>query len=127
MIIVVVDGHRVGPEESFSGNGNRLLLRNGAQRPWWLRFPTVPPRVWTLTWAARATGPPILVVDDSSYETARQVRDLDQGLPIDDLDRIEAVTGTIADALDATWLASLTASARARRLNLAAFRYHLVE
>jgi phosphate acetyltransferase len=84
-------------------------------------------RVWALTHATRATGLPILVVDDSSYETATRVRDLDQGLPIDDLDRIEAVTDTIADALDASWLESLSASARSRRLSPAAFRYHLVE
>ena len=65
------------------------------------------PRVWDLTRATRATGLPILVVDDSSYETATRVRDLDPGLPIDDLERIEAVTDTIADALDASWLESL--------------------
>jgi len=85
------------------------------------------PRVWALTRATRATGLPILVVDDNSYETATRVRDLDRGLPIDDLERIEAVTDTIADALDASWLESLPSSARTRRLSPAAFRYHLVE
>jgi phosphate acetyltransferase len=85
------------------------------------------PRVWDLTRATRATGLPILVVDDSSYETATRVRDLDPGLPIDDLERIEAVTDTIADALDASWLESLPSSARSRRLSPAAFRYQLVE
>ena len=85
------------------------------------------PRVWDLTRATRATGLPILVVDDSSYETATRVRDLDPGLPIDDLDRIEAVTDTIADALDASWLESLPSSAQPRRLSPAAFRYQLVE
>jgi phosphate acetyltransferase len=85
------------------------------------------PRVWALTRATRATGLPILVVDDDSYETATRVRDLDQGLPIDDLERIEAVTDTIADALDMSWLDSLTSSTRSRRLSPAAFRYHLVE
>jgi phosphate acetyltransferase len=85
------------------------------------------PRVWALTRATRATGLPILVVDDDSYETATRVRDLDQGLPIDDLERIEAVTDTIADELDTSWLDSLTSSARSRRLSPAAFRYHLVE
>jgi phosphate acetyltransferase len=85
------------------------------------------PRVWALTRATRATGLPILVVDDSSYETATRVRDLDQGLPVDDLERIEAVTDTIADALDGAWLESLPSSSRSRRLSPAAFRYHLVE
>jgi phosphate acetyltransferase len=85
------------------------------------------PRVWALTKATRATGLPILVVDDNSYETATRVRDLDQGLPIDDLERIEAVTDTIADALDASWLESLATPGRSRRLSPAAFRYQLVE
>jgi phosphate acetyltransferase len=85
------------------------------------------PRVLALTRATRATGLPILVIDDNSYETATRVRDLDQGLPVDDLERIEAVTDSIADALDASWLESLHGSARFRRLSPAAFRYHLVE
>jgi phosphate acetyltransferase len=85
------------------------------------------PRVWELTRAARATGLPVLVVDDSSYETATRVRDLDRGLPIDDLERIEGAVANIADALDTSWLASLRSSSRARRLSPAAFRYQLVE
>ena len=85
------------------------------------------PRVWALIRATRATGLPILVVDDGSYETATRVRDLDPGLPVDDLERIEAVTDTIADALDVSWLGSLPGSARSRRLSPAAFRYQLVE
>jgi phosphate acetyltransferase len=84
------------------------------------------PQVWDLTRATRATGLPILVVDDSSYETATRVSDLDPGLPIDDLERIEAVTDAIADALDASWLESLPSSAQPRRLSPAAFRYQLV-
>jgi phosphate acetyltransferase len=84
-------------------------------------------RVWELTRAACATGLPILVVEDNSYETATRVRDLDPGLPIDDLDRIESVTDWIADALDASWLEALPSPSRARRLSPAAFRYQLVE
>jgi phosphate acetyltransferase len=52
--------------------------------------------------------------------------DLDPGLPIDDLERIEAVTDAIAHALDASWLESLPSSAQPRRLSPAAFRYQLV-
>jgi phosphate acetyltransferase len=85
------------------------------------------PRVWELTKAARATGLPILVVDGDSYETATRVRDLDPGLPVDDLDRIEGVIDGIADALDVSWLESLRSSSRSRRLSPAAFRYQLVE
>jgi phosphate acetyltransferase len=85
------------------------------------------PRIWELTRATRATGLPILVVDGNSYETATQVRDLDPGLPIDDLERIGAVTDNIADAMDASWLEALPSSSRPRRLSPAAFRYNLVE
>jgi phosphate acetyltransferase len=85
------------------------------------------PRVWELTQAACATGLPVLVVDDNSYETATRVHDLDPGLPIDDLERIEGVVENIADAMDAVWLESLPSSSRSRRLSPAAFRFHLVE
>ncbi len=85
------------------------------------------PRIWELTRATRATGLPILVVDGNSYETATQVRDLDPGLPIDDLERIGAVIDNIADAMDASWLEALPSSSRPRRLSPAAFRYNLVE
>ena len=85
------------------------------------------PRVWELTRTAFPTGLPILVVDGDSYPTATRVGDLDPGLPVDDLERIEAVTETIADALDVPWLESLPASTRSRRLSPAAFRYRLFE
>jgi phosphate acetyltransferase len=85
------------------------------------------PQVWELTRAAAATGLPILVVRHDSYQTAARVRDLDPGLPVDDLVRIEGMTSTIADALDASWLESLLGSSRPRRLSPAAFCYQLVE
>jgi phosphate acetyltransferase len=102
-------------------NGTRLaalVLTAGAEPD---------PAVWELTRAACATGLPILVVQDNSYETATRVRDLDPGLAIDDLDRIESVTDWIADALDASWLEALPSPSRPRRLSPAAFRYQLVE
>jgi phosphate acetyltransferase len=85
------------------------------------------PHVWELTRAASATGLPILVIDDDSYQTATRVRDLDPGLPVDDLERIEGVVSNIADALDTSWLVKLPGSSRSRRLSPAAFRYQLVE
>jgi phosphate acetyltransferase len=85
------------------------------------------PQVRELTGAASATGLPILVVDDDSYQTATRVRNLDPGLPVDDLERIEGVVNSIADALDVSWLESLPVSSRSRRLSPAAFRYQLVE
>ena len=85
------------------------------------------PRVRQLTQATSAAGLPVLVVQHDSYQTAMRVRDLDPGLPADDLDRIEAVTNSIADALDPSWLDSLTSTSRPRRLSPAAFRYQLAE
>ena len=85
------------------------------------------PRVRELTRAASATGLPILVVDHGSYETATRVGGLDPGLPVDDLERIEAVTNNIADAFDPSWLESAPGHARPHRLSPAAFRYQLVE
>ena len=85
------------------------------------------PRVWALCHAALATGLPILVLGEDSYQTATRVADLDPGLPVDDLERIEGVTDSIADALDMSWLESLPGSTRSRRLSPAAFRYQLAE
>jgi phosphate acetyltransferase len=89
---------------------------------------TVPdPRISNLTRATSAAGLPVLLVEDDSYQTATRVRDLDPGLPADDLERVESVTDNIADALDPSWLESLTGASRSRRLSPAAFRYQLTE
>ncbi len=73
------------------------------------------PRITQLTRATAAAGLPVLLVEHDSYQTATRVRDLDPGLPVDDTERIEGVTDTIADALDPSWLESLTSSSRPRR------------
>ena len=85
------------------------------------------PRVSQLTRATAAAGLPVLLVESDSYQTATRVRDHDPGLPADDLDRVEGVTENIADALDPSWLESLTSTSRPQRLSPAAFRYELVE
>jgi phosphate acetyltransferase len=85
------------------------------------------PRISELTRSTTAAGLPVLLVPDDSYQTATRVRDLDPGLPADDLERIESVTDNIADALDPSWLESLTGASRSRRLSPAAFRYQLTE
>jgi phosphate acetyltransferase len=85
------------------------------------------PRVSQLTQATTANDLPVLLVGSDSYQTATRVRDLDPGLPVNDTDRIEGVTDNIADALDPSWLESLTTTSRPRRLSPAAFRYQLVE
>ncbi len=122
LVVVPGDRHDVVMAACLAAlNGTRLaalLLSTG----------TAPdPRVWELARAATATGLPVLMVGQNSYETATLVGDLDPGLPADDTERIEGVTGNIADALDQPWLESLRSPARPRRLSPAAFRYQLVE
>jgi phosphate acetyltransferase len=85
------------------------------------------PRISDLTRGTAAAGLPVLLVEDDTYHTATRVRDLDPGLPVDDTERIDGVTDTIADALDPSWLRSLTGASRSRRLSPAAFRYQLTE
>ena len=85
------------------------------------------PQVSQLTRATAAVGLPVLLVEPDSYQTATRVRDLDPGLPVDDTERIEGVTNNIADALNPSWLESLTSMHRPRRFSPAAFRYRLVE
>jgi phosphate acetyltransferase len=85
------------------------------------------PRISDLTRGTAAAGLPVLLVEDDTYRTATRVRDLDPGLPVDDTERIDSVTDTIADALDPSWLGSLTGASRSRRLSPAAFRYQLTE
>src|SRR6185437_7232360 len=85
------------------------------------------PRISDLTRGTAAAGLPVLLVEDDTYHTATRIRDLDPGLPVDDTERIDSVTDTIADALDPSWLESLTGASRSRRLSPAAFRYQLTE
>jgi phosphate acetyltransferase len=120
LVVVPGDRHEVVMAACLAVlNGTRLaalLLSTGTPPD---------PRVWDLARAATDTGLPILMVGQNSYETATLVGDLDHGLPADDTERIEGVTGNVADALEETWLESLRSPARPRRLSPAAFRYQL--
>jgi phosphate acetyltransferase len=121
LIVVPGDRHEVVMAACLAAqNGTRLaalLLSAGIQPD---------PQIWELT-RTTFTGLPVLLVQPDSYEIATRVRDLDPGLPPDDVDRIEGVTNNVADALNASWLQSLASPARPRRLTPAAFRYQLVE
>ena len=85
------------------------------------------PRISELTRATAAAGLPVLLVRGRQLPDRHAGTDLDPGLPADDLERIESVTDNIADALDPSWLESLTGASRSRRLSPAAFRYQLAE
>ena len=121
LVVVPGDRHEVIMAACLAAqNGTRLaaLLLSAGIRP--------DPRIWELTRTA-FTGLPVLLVRPDSYQTATRVRDVDPGLPPDDVDRIEGVTSNIADALNASWLQSLAGPGRPRRLTPAAFRYQLAE
>jgi phosphate acetyltransferase len=85
------------------------------------------PRVWELTGAATASGLPIVMVDQPTYETVTRVLELDLDIPADDRERAELVMQTVADAFDDAWLDGLAIETGRRRLSPAAFRYRLVE
>ena len=106
-----------------------LATLNGTQLAALLLSAGIEPdsRITELTRATSAAGLPILVLDTDSYETAAEVGALDPGLPVDDSERIEAVTSSVADAIDPSWLDSALGPARPRRLSPAAFRFSLVE
>jgi phosphate acetyltransferase len=122
LVVVPGDRHDVIMAACLAAvNGTRLaaLVLSAGVEP--------DPRVWELASATRATELPILLVPDNSYETATRIEHLDPGLPVDDPERLVAVTDAIADALDPAWLESLSISSRPRRLSPAAFRYQLCE
>ncbi|BEP13670.1 phosphate acetyltransferase [Acidothermaceae bacterium B102] len=81
--------------------------------------------VWQLTEAARATGLPILLVDEPTYETANAVYALSTAVAADDAERAETVMRTVADHLDEAWIRGLVADTHERRLSPAAFRYRI--
>jgi phosphate acetyltransferase len=121
LIVVPGDRHDVIMAACLAAmHGTRLaaLLLSGGVRP--------DPQVWVLARSA-AFGLPVLLIEPDSYQTAALVRDLDPGLAADDTERLEGMTNTIADALNASWLQSLPSPARPRRLTPAAFRYQLAE
>ena len=122
LVVVPGDRHDVIMAACLAAvNGTRLaaLVLSAGVEP--------DPRVWALANGTSATDLPILLMQDNSYETATRVDHLDPGLPVDDRERLVAVTDAIADVLDPSWLESLAASSRPRRLSPAAFRYQLRE
>jgi phosphate acetyltransferase len=122
LVVVPGDRHDVIMAACLAAaNGTRLaaLVLSAGVEP--------DPRVWALANATSATDLPMLLMPDNSYETATRVDHLDPGLPVDDPERLLAVTDAIADALDPSWLESLSSSTRRRRLSPAAFRYQLCE
>jgi phosphate acetyltransferase len=118
LVVVPGDRHEVimaAYLAELSGSHSAALLLSSGTAP--------DPQVSQLTRATAAVGLPVLLVESNSYQTATRVGDLDPGLPVDDTERIEGVTDNIADALDPSWLESLTSTSRPRRFSPAALRW----
>jgi phosphate acetyltransferase len=83
------------------------------------------PRVWDLCRPAAATGLPILLTNEYSYETATRVHGTDPEVPEDDEERARQVMTVVADALDPAWLRSVPTATHVPRLSPPAFRRRL--
>ncbi|MGN6636454.1 MAG: phosphate acetyltransferase, partial [Oryzihumus sp.] len=101
-------------------NGVRLagLLVTGALEP--------DARVWAMCQPAVATGLPVLLTDELTYDAAARIHDSDRELPVDDTERTTEAMEVVADALDPTWLETLRPDAGPARLSPPAFRRRLV-
>ncbi|RKS68568.1 phosphate acetyltransferase [Motilibacter peucedani] len=119
LVVVPGDRHEVVLSACLAAmNGIRLaaLLLTVGEAP--------DPRVWELARPAAATGLPILLSRDYTYETANAVHGVDPGIRPDDRERAELVAQNVADAVDDEWLATLPTRTHTR-LSPAAFRQRL--
>jgi phosphate acetyltransferase len=120
LVIVPGDRHEVILSVCLAAmNGTRLaglLLTVGLEPD---------PRVWALCREAVATGLPVLLSDEYSYETATLVRSVDTEVPVDDAQRAGAVMSAMADGFDQYWLAGLPTPSHVPRMSPPAFRRRL--
>lgn len=84
-------------------------------------------RVIDLCRRALDTGLPVLQADSNTYETAHQLADLSNAIPIDDPYRIEGAMEAVATRIDSAWLQEHLKVQRQSRLSPPAFRYLLSE
>lgn len=83
------------------------------------------PRVWELCKPAAATGMPILLTDQYTYETATTLYSFDPEIPPDDSERARAAAATVAATLDPDWLVDLPTATHITRVSPPAFRHRL--
>jgi len=76
---------------------------------------------------ALEAGFPILALEDGSYEAAAKVGAMNKEIPVDDGERVELASNSVADLLETSWLKSLAGTSRLPRLSPPAFRHRLVE
>lgn len=85
------------------------------------------PRTLKLCMPAMDTGLPIIGTTLDTYHTARQLSRMDNEVPVDDFERIEAVIQAVASQIDIAWLSQRVQVTRPLRLSPAAFRYQLTQ
>ena len=77
--------------------------------------------------AAMKNGLPILHTKLSTFETAQQLLNLSNEIPVDDTERAEQVTRFVASHINAEWLTQLISDTHKPRLSPSAFRHELVQ
>lgn len=77
--------------------------------------------------AAMKNGLPILHTKLSTFETAQQLLNLSNEIPIDDTERAEQVTRFVASHINQEWLSHLISDSYKPRLSPSAFRHELVQ
>lgn len=76
---------------------------------------------------ALQTGMPVLTVNTDSFTTAKNLGNMGNDIPIDDLDRARQAMHFVAGHLDRQWLKDHLSRGFVRRLSPAAFRHQLVK
>ncbi|MFT5677243.1 MAG: phosphate acetyltransferase, partial [Paraglaciecola sp.] len=103
-------------------NGTKIgaLLLTGGYEP--------DPRILELCAQALATGLPVLLIDDNTWQTSLNLHFFNQEVPTDDEQRINRVMDHTAACIDTNWVKSLAKGAtRSLRLSPPAFRYKLTQ
>ena len=77
--------------------------------------------------AAIKNGLPILHTPLSTFETAQQLSNLSNEIPVDDIQRADQVTRFVSSHIDPVWLAQMLNGDYKPRLSPSAFRHELVQ
>ncbi|WP_440906051.1 phosphate acetyltransferase [Catenovulum sp. SX2] len=83
-------------------------------------------KLMTMCQNALATGLPVMLVEDNTFNTAISLNQLNPHVPVDDLYRMELVMQYVAEHIDVAKLANKIDVARHIRLSPAAFRHSLI-
>jgi len=84
------------------------------------------PAVMALCQAAFATGLPMMEVSTNTFITAQRLNTMNTEVPVDDIDRMDAVMNAVAAELDGAWLTERAQVKFEPRLSPPAFRHLLV-